>query len=95
MATEFFFILGFTMEGVTTALGHIYIVEDIELVKKRNAIAAGHLQAGLTYKHAWFKAFQEYPRATSPSSPNISAACTCVCHARLGSDTCSSESDSL
>ena len=42
-----------------------YVQEDKETIAKRVAIATAHIEAGLTYKHAWFKAFQEVPRTYS------------------------------
>ena len=42
--------------------GRAYAWEETAVYNKRNDIAAAHIRDGLSYKHAWFKAFQEVPR---------------------------------
>lgn len=39
-----------------------YVQEDKDLIAKRVDAATIFIEQGLTYKHAWFKAFQLFPR---------------------------------
>lgn len=60
-----------TRIGTRTFQGHTYVIEDQDVVTKRNAIADKAIKDGLTYKHAWWTAFQQYPRAAT-STPQAS-----------------------
>lgn len=58
----------FTMSAVRlTKNGHVYVDEDPERFQARTTIANKYIEQGLTYKHAWFKAFQELPRVERTS----------------------------
>lgn len=43
--------------------------EDDELSSKRNELAAKLIEDGLTFKHAWWSAFKEYPRVYFDQEP--------------------------
>lgn len=52
-----------------------YVRETSDVVLARNALASKYIEQGLTFKHAWYKAFQAHPRvyldeADKPSPPS-------------------------
>jgi len=72
-------------------------VEDQDTIAKRSSIAANLIHEGLTYKHAWWTAFQQVPKTYIVEQPSstptgLSAPSNFVFPPWVGESTCSHES---
>lgn len=53
-----------------------YVLETSDVQQARNTLANKLIEQGLTYKHAWYQAFQAHPRVyvdetPSPPAPSV------------------------
>lgn len=60
--------------------GRPHVREEAEVYRARNDAANEYIKQGLTYKHAWWRAFQDHPRiylddpvSTPPASKDNAA----------------------
>jgi hypothetical protein len=46
-----------------------YVRESANMIAKRSSAADNHMKEGKSYKHAWYLAFQEFPREETDEDP--------------------------